>query len=64
MDTVAIASYLVQGQMAQTQGELAATLINQQQNMQDQVVSLLGSATQNASASVSMGTGEYINIIA
>lgn len=64
MDTVAIATYLVQGQMSLAQGELAATLINRQQDVQNQMLTLIDGAVQGAAASVPYGTGEFVNIIA
>jgi hypothetical protein len=64
MDTVSIATFLVQGQMASAQGELAATLLNNQNDMNNQVVSLLGSAAQGAASVPPSGTGEFINVIA
>lgn len=64
MDTVAIATLLVESQASMRQGQLAASLVNMQNNQNNQVVALLDNATQSAASVPPMGTGEYLNIIA
>ena len=64
MDPVELATILVQGQMAATQGKVAAAMLHQQKGMNDQIVSLVGAATQAAASVPSDGTGQIVNLIA
>jgi hypothetical protein len=62
MDAVTIATAMLNAQMSLTQGQLGATMLKQQHEATQQVVSLITQSVQSAPAP--QGTGSIVNEVA
>ena len=64
MDPVAIAAYMVQSQTLSAQGDLGVALMKQSQETNNQVLTLLSSASSAAASYAPAGTGQILNVVA
>jgi hypothetical protein len=64
MDAVSVATDLITGQTSVERGAIIATVINEEQNRDQEMVSVLGDATRAASGYTPEGTGSLLNVYA